>query len=1034
MSELSDEIFRETFACLRETLSRSSSAPSRQTEGSPSRSAKHCLSELLRRGEIDEVNTRLETIRSMRAARRAVLSMTYRQGKLAMETSNRVADVGVGRCHTHLSSAFDALLAHEDDSKQRLAQLTFEVVGEYAKSFVRANRRYDLVSIADCKTMVLLVMQLRWKRFIYKFLSTVTQKVDQRKKGARDSISGEALSLTENESEIKLVVDALRKRLSPDAVREESITAVIRFERVREKDRGSTFNNFIPIVISNYNEFYKFESELISWISPLPRPKTANQVSSQPTLSRGKSTSGISGDKEKHTGCRLHEFLQSSRIEWLCPSSHCPNVWDDILDEDAVNKPAQYTGDSTTSSVVSIAERMAFSKKFSLQHTAGVSSNRLYFCLEERYLWSKSPHGFSSDGDDAQKFPVLALLSYLQSIYARRSVFTDDAALAEELNGVLDVFEYVGDHRVLRTSNQSAWGNDGSHLNVTFVDLASIYPDIIRAKTRSGSIVHFAPAMLANLLETEMVHTLAPSSDYVRHICVDSKCPHPWLIQLLSIGSTGTAARGNRSWPLSKLYTLSRPNHMPVSCRPYQSTQAELMGMLVPPTASMDSTVGIDVDVDQAIEDAAKNCTFVIPLSQVCLKEMFKSYFGEENSVSYGEIVESVGDEYFGNAAYILPDHSRLFHTATTEHNDLACPRSDSSGSFHHKYILVGLQTSPVDTRKPSAATIGKYSRETIDGMISGKTPVNWKMRQNKINAEPNQTDATKTSSIVDNVKYYMLQLQREHFDMHEAFPISQKSKSRPALQTGHNLSSNSSIRHDQWAFDQKLFSQIMKETDHHEVMLTRNESRVSIASITVDGGEEIVEQKKGWDSGIISSICRWRACLCEASKEATPRYLCKYHADLKKLLDHFSANGLEGSAYDSSKYLPKKSPDIPLSVADRDLQTIRMASPLLQELREGKSKHTVHSYVHRMIQDMALRHRLSTNIEWYGQRLHAAAFYIRNSDFSSANVSSKQIKQRKGSFLSTPLGKDAAKYLPAKRVPPSPAWAKWKNTNILQR
>lgn len=1051
MAELADNIFRETFANLREAFSIQSSAvksPLQPRDDSAARASYDRMSDLLATGLTYNAKARLEHLRSLKKNHAQHLLRTYQKGQLASKSVQVLAEYGTDKCRAHMAVTLDALAVHEDESNRRLAELVLDIIGEYSKSFLRANRRYDLVSIADCKTMALLVMQLRWKRFIYKFLSVVAMKVEERKKGTRAAITGESLSISDNEAEVSMVLDALKRRLNSAAAKQSLLTAVVRFERVRDKDRANVNPNMVPITASTLDEFSKFEAELISWISPPPRSAGVH-----PGIGRARSVSNIASDKERPSS-RLHEFLHSSKVEWLCPASHSPHIWDDILDEEAAEKPALYSGDNSSVASEGISERMHFSKKFSLQHTAGVASNRLYFCLEERYLWSKSPGALSVDGSDEQKYPVLALLSYLQSIYARRSAFSDDGVLAAELNGVLDVFEFVGDHRDLRTTKQAAGSKDGdsSHSadsNITFVDLASIFPDIVRAKTRSGFVVHFAPAIMASLLECEAAQAMDMSSDYIRHICVESKCPHPWLISLLSTGGTQAAGKGGRNWPISKLYALSGPNHMPARGRAHQSLQSQLMNTMAPTTASIDTTAKLSADLDEAISDAAKNCLFLVPMSPVCLKELFLCYFGEDRSVSHDGIEKNVGDEHFGNAAYILPDHSRLYYTSlkqkgilpgnSADRSSFVIPSCDHSGTFHHSYVLLAIQTIS-DQRKPPAASVGKYTRDTIDSMISAadsgvvRAQENWRSgRQNKA-PEQNPLSGSKVNTNVDTVKYYMLQFCRDADCNQDMLLTKTGNEGRPSLAPGHQMGSSSLIRYNQWTCDQLLFDTIMKESDSHEVMLSRNESRVSVSSSTVDAGPE-AEQRRGWDPSVISSLCRWRACLCEASVTSTPRYLCSHHAEVKKILDHLAAHGMEGSMYDSCKYLPKKAPTIPMSLPDRDLQIIRMASPLLQDLRDGKLGHIVHSSVRRMVQDMPLRHRISSAVDWYNQRLHAAAFFTDDwASSGSANPTSKLIKQRKNSFLATAIGKHAVGYLPTNFIPPPPAWAQWKNTDALRR
>ena len=126
----------------------------------------------------------------------------------------------------------------------------------------------------------------------------------------------------------------------------------------------------------------------------------------------------------------------------------------------------------------------------------------------------------------------------------------------------------------------------------------------------------------------------------------------------------------------------------------------------------------------------------------------------------------------------------------------------------------------------------------------------------------------------------------------------------------------------------------------------------------------------KKWDISVLSTICRWRSCLCKGGK-ASP-YLCTYHNELKSFLDIKSSSSAQS---DASKYLPRKSPAIGQSNTPSghnlglaataaagsrmDLTTIRAASTLLQELWDGKLKSTLRSFVKKTTHDMRLKKRL---------------------------------------------------------------------------
>jgi len=111
---------------------------------------------------------------------------------------------------------------------------------------------------------------------------------------------------------------------------------------------------------------------------------------------------------------------------------------------------------------------------------------------------------------------------------------------------------------------------------------------------------------------------------------------------------------------------------------------------------------------------------------------------------------------------------------------------------------------------------------------------------------------------------------------------------------------------------------------------------------------------KKKWDNAILSTLCRWRACLCESTDEPPPKYLCRYHSELKTFMDG-RVNAKSPAAAESASYLPQKPPILSGSVGHRDMVLIRAASTLLQELWEGKLKSTVRSFTKKVCHDMVI-------------------------------------------------------------------------------
>lgn len=161
-------------------------------------------------------------------------------------------------------------------------------------------------------------------------------------------------------------------------------------------------------------------------------------------------------------------------------------------------------------------------------------------------------------------------------------------------------------------------------------------------------------------------------------------------------------------------------------------------------------------------------------------------------------------------------------------------------------------------------------------------------------------------------------------------------------------------------------------------VISTRNESKLGLKNAKMKPleseldltfneqayAEEDTSRPNKWDPAVLSTLCRWRACLCEASKESPSKYLCKYHAQLGHFLDEKSqalAKGGKNVTSESAKYLPKRAPNLSTITSEvkKDLVLIRAASTLLQELWDGKLHATVKSFLKKTISDLGIRRRL---------------------------------------------------------------------------
>jgi hypothetical protein len=419
-SSIQDDIFRQTFQCLQSAIS-------------GKRASDEVLGSLIKEGEKMTLMRRLEDFRLLRRNHSIKLSAMFQRSErigVAVRTNTSIA---VGTARAHALTVFQSVEEHEEASNRRLRELTYEIIGEYGKSFIRASRRYELISISDCKQQAILVTQLRWQRFLFKFIAGIYEKTDDRKKGNRDSLQGFILDCTGNAAEIRVVEETLRKKSLSPVVNEGTITAVVRFERVRERERSAVVSALESVLLANTPaDFLRLESELIHWITPAPR--SAAIASAAAGISRARSVSQLSESladgarsglgSNRH---RLGEYLESLRIQWLCPASHFPNIWDDLCGREEESYPSSSTLSSSavllraaeeagrkTSSSSRVQHRIALCRRLTMQHTAGMSSNRLYFCLEERRIWRASATAIPPDLSDVIRFPVLGVIDRLE--------------------------------------------------------------------------------------------------------------------------------------------------------------------------------------------------------------------------------------------------------------------------------------------------------------------------------------------------------------------------------------------------------------------------------------------------------------------------------------------------------------------------------------------------------------------------------------------------------------------------------------------
>jgi len=191
------------------------------------------------------------------------------------------------------------------------------------------------------------------------------------------------------------------------------------------------------------------------------------------------------------------------------------------------------------------------------------------------------------------------------------------------------------------------------------------------------------------------------------------------------------------------------------------------------------------------------------------------------------------------------------------------------------------------------------------------------------------------------------------------------------------------------------------------------------------------VKRQQQWQHALLSSLCRWRSCMCDSS-DTSKRSLCQYHTELKHFMDarqKLSKPSLTNM--ESAKYLPRKPPDltdeelanIKRSVSRQvahDLSMIRAASTLLTELWDGSLKETVVSFSKRVCADMGVRNRLEAITQSSSSRRSRARATKAESDASPVKA-----------VVATA---DASDSITLSCLPPParPSWFKWADPEAL--
>lgn len=278
---------------------------------------------------------------------------------------------------------------HQTMTDRRLRELTYEIFGEYNKSFIRAERRQDYLKLSFGAEKIQSVHSLQWKRFTLKFLHEISRRHNQ-------SIvySDSLLCKTKNSLEYLALRKYLNKHLDSSTIKNPHITTIVRIGRTRIKsDNTHTPSSSPQVIASTYSDLKRLLHLLQEWMSPPSsssnRPTTATTplVPSQRMVSRQSSRQQQVANKASEKRGEMvreiysmRDYVSLSSVEWMTPSGY-HEVSNDMLC--VLSGTRDLEGAVTANNSEKKALEL-FSSKYIHQNISFIASERLYFCLEER--------------------------------------------------------------------------------------------------------------------------------------------------------------------------------------------------------------------------------------------------------------------------------------------------------------------------------------------------------------------------------------------------------------------------------------------------------------------------------------------------------------------------------------------------------------------------------------------------------------------------------------------------------------------------
>ena len=410
----------------------------------------------------ESILSRLNRIKKLRRLSLKRSTSKIAMENLTMETVESCSIQAVNTCLRNKNATTRCLHQHVQVAECRLRELTADIAGEYSKSKVRFARRQD--NLLDSATINLLraVSKLRWRRFALKLCdefslrnTPLTKKQICCERGsvnskvlcpsndcveimgitaaiARLSSDTHADKLASSKVEVINVVKVYRKcsnhvkRMALRSAVTNTGTALsaINQRNVNSADRNSCAP--LDLFISTPAGFLKGVEQFYRWAES-GRLGLLNQSDDAISSFNSSSLPGSSSSCSSSSIQRISssELLSAAHIAWLQPASFYPCLCMKIMIDQRrkvchrdvgkasagvrVNADAdsyRYSCDKYHAARLNTSRDKEgdhlhdFVASFSLQHTSTPSSDRIYYCLEERALSTSmgEASGASMDG------------------------------------------------------------------------------------------------------------------------------------------------------------------------------------------------------------------------------------------------------------------------------------------------------------------------------------------------------------------------------------------------------------------------------------------------------------------------------------------------------------------------------------------------------------------------------------------------------------------------------------------------------------